>query len=491
MSDRTCHLCTKIFDYPYLLIRHRNAKRSCLSLIDERDLPDFDRRLDTRAIIAPSFTKSNHISPNVTKNLQNAENLNKSPKKNEESYDILYLEEKFFCRIENIWKCNICENTFSRKSSVSRHIFTIRCKKLLIEDIELIKKNYNYEKFKNDTKEKMNIIPKQNNKVNNKNYNDDKNNDIQDCNIELDNLDITKKNNIIINSQNNISISDVTINNINNNIIFVNPLGLETLSHTTEELYKKILKGGEKNLVRFLLEAIYSQQENQNFYKDNKNQPHIAYVDTTYTIKYIHESQLKEIILKNIPSKIEQLLYIHKEHMSKEDVIKYLTQAVHIEKNFINLDNKINPNYNNLIDIGNTVNSVIRTMGIKDNIQKSLEFYKENEQEVQNKIKNVKELSINSHKEFNDKSKSTIKKNKTKPIKPPPVKKVIDTTIPNEDLTEQEILELSGYNRVNNSLSTIEKEPTTAIISKSNYDLKQDVQQQYNQLLTSNLDTIL
>jgi hypothetical protein len=299
------------------------------------------------------------------------------------------------------------------------------------------------------------------------------------------------------NTINNNTINNNTVNNTNNNtinntnIVLVNPFGLESLTHTTPELYKKILKGGQTNIVRFLLEAIYSKQENQNFFKDNKNQPHVAYIDDNYTIKYIHESQLRDLILKNIPSKIEQLIYIHKDNMTQEDIINYLAHSINIEKNFIDLDNKSNPNYKNLIDVSNTVNTVIRTHGVKDNILKSQDLFTSNKNDVTKIIEDNKKIKTESHSEFNHKSKTTIKKIKELEIDVQDKNKNKNN---DDDIDEEEILALTGYdlneNRKKKKNTKVSSKDKKEEVTKSLYDLKNNLSIQYDKSFSCGINSL-
>ncbi len=463
----------------------------------ERDSPLYARDVDNLQKILEDSRSLQNILEENSKSQKNIDDL---------------LNSTYFCKEESHWLCLLCNKKYTAKFTVKDHIYKLRCKKLTREHIETIKEKV---KFKNYIKksmielediDKITIsIPTESKEIESKQL------------ITLEPLDIvneilpegnkkikiirnskqTNINNGIVNNTTNNTTNNNTINNNTvNNIVIVNPLGLETLTHTTPELYKKIIKGGQHNIVRFLLEAIYSQQENQNFFKDNKNQPHIAYIDDTYTIKYMHESQLRDYILRNIPSKIEQLIYIHQKSMKPEDVVKYLTNSINIEKNFINLDNKSNPNYKNLIDIGNTVNTVIRTHGVKDNILKSQDLYITNQTNVTKVIDDQKKLKTDSYNEFNDKTKATPKataKVIEAPEKEVEVKEIKKHISADGELNEDELLELTGYD-----LKLKNKKKTTKVSSpekkdevhKSLYDLKNDLSIQYDKTFSSNINTL-
>ncbi len=504
MSDRTCSFCTKIFVYPYLLDRHLNSKRGCPMSVFERDSPMYARDLDKCNKMQLTATNYNEIQLSASEC-----NQLQLPCRIQEENKLNSTDEEYYIKSEDKWLCLLCNKNFTRRSTVLNHIFKIKCKKINSSIANKIHDKFIQLKHVNIVKNKLSMYTDINNPLSIIKSKD--NNLIKDNSntIELEPLDIVneiipegKKKVKIIRKSQQTNINNGTINNnntINNtNIVLVNPLGLETLTHTTPDLYKKILKGGEHNIVRFLLEAIYSRQENQNFFKDNKNQPHIAYIDDSYNIKYMHESQLRDYILRNIPSKIEQLIYIHQKNMKPEHVVKYLTHSINIEKNFIDLDNKSNPNYKNLIDVGNTVNTVIRTHGVKDNILNSQDLFITNQNDVTEMIDNQKQLNINSHNEFNYKSKSTAKAT-SKVIEAPETEdevKEVKKPIPaNGELNEEELLELTGYDlTVKNKKKTITKVSSTEkkeeVVTKSLYDLKNDLSIQYDKTFSSNINTL-
>lgn len=451
----------------------------------ERDSPAYARDVDK-----------------LQKNLEDSRSFQNIPEENRENYKKLEdsLNATYFCKEVSHWVCLLCNKKYTAKFTVKDHIYKLRCNNLTREHIEIIKEKVKFDNYKQISSMELNYL--QSNQYTKSNNDNNEKEEKQIINLEP--LDIAnniipqgnKKVTITRKSQKQTNINNGTINNtINNNtnIVLVNPLGLETLTHTTKDIYKKILKGGETNIVRYLLEAIYSKQENQNFFKDNKNQPHIAYIDDNYTIKYIHESQLKFFILKNIPSKIEQLLYINKNKMKQEEVIRYLTHAINIEKNFIGLDNKFNPNYKNLIDIGNAINTVIRTHGVKDNIIYSQDLFTTNEDNVNKVIDEIKTIKNESHNEFNDKSKSTVKE-LVAPEKEEEIKVVKKPNRNNVELDEEDLLELTGYDltaknkkKNNTKVSSTDKKEE---VNKSLYDLKTDLSIQYDKTFTCNLNTL-
>jgi hypothetical protein len=178
--------------------------------------------------------------------------------------------------------------------------------------------------------------------------------------------------------------------------------------------------------------------------------------------------------------------------MKQSDVVKYLAHSINIEKNFIDIDNKSNPNYNNLINVGNTVNTVIRTHGVKDNIIKSQDLFTNSQDEVNNVIDQIKKIKTESYNEFNDNSKATVKEIVAiEKEQDPKVTKKTKTN--NSELNEEELLALTGYDltankqKNNKKVSSTEKKEE---VKKSLYNLKNDLSIQYDKTFTCNLNTL-
>jgi len=104
----------------------------------------------------------------------------------------------------------------------------------------------------------------------------------------------------------------------------------------------------------------------------------------------------------------------------------------------------------------------------------------------------MKKKKLESHKEFNKKSKKTIEQESVTPITnsiPPN----IDVMEP-DDLDTKQLLELTGYDLTNNNsivTSSLEKiEEVKKEVKKSLYDMKQDLIKTYDKTFTSGLNTI-
>ena len=387
MSDRSCVYCTKIFDYPCLLDRHLNSKKGC-------KMRNANLLLETPAR-AHVIQKKNEINVYGTETPVYQE---ETPVYQEETFDDnisdndiednkninnLNIDETPINKLQ----CNYCKFIFKDRSGISQHIKKLRCKKLTEANILEIQKQHELKAFK---KQKVIEILNINKKV-------------------TDNLTNGNIQNNINNTNNTNNINN--INNINNgiinnttNIYYINPLGLESVKNITMEMSKKILEGGKDNFVKLLLECLYSQIENQNFYKDNLNKPHIAYIDESYTIKYMHETQLKEIILKNIPNNIDQLIYQHQDTMDPETIRAFFIYSIKIQD-----DISKNSNSQHIIDVGNLINFMIRTMGIKRQITSNVNDSKDIKKDIKQLIdSSTKEKALISN-EINIPKKPKVK----------------------------------------------------------------------------------
>jgi uncharacterized C2H2 Zn-finger protein len=174
-----CDICGKKYKHQPSLSRHKNTKHAPN---DTKIAPNDTKIAPNDTKIAPNDTK---IAPNDTKMHQN-----------------------------NIIKCCYCDNIFSRKSSLTRHINLNRCKVKIKQDE--MKENIEFKKIKEQMKDDIMEILK------------------KECKMHPKTL---QKINKQLQQQNNSgNINNGTINNNNNVIYNIVQLGDENLS---EVLSKK------------------------------------------------------------------------------------------------------------------------------------------------------------------------------------------------------------------------------------------------------------
>jgi hypothetical protein len=108
--------------------------------------------------------------------------------------------------------------------------------------------------------------------------------------------------------QNNIQQPNQTINNINNNLTInnnnitiinhINPAGFETLPENLNETEMLRLLNLEDKGVIEIVKLVCEQNENKNFYKLNMNKNNISYLNNNYKIDICQDKELKEKLLK-------------------------------------------------------------------------------------------------------------------------------------------------------------------------------------------------
>jgi hypothetical protein len=498
MADRTCEYCTKIFDYPVRLQRHLNSKNGCK--MSAYYLTRAEKNENVQ--IATEFPKS-------SLSLSDASVASVSVK----TFDINKI-------INNELICQYCNFEFKKKDNFIRHIRLLRCKNL--KDIELIKniqkdneielfkkhlsKNYKLKIQKVNENENINRDDNLNNIFDNNdignivditdnvitdNYKNKKtinnsfrsniiNDEDDDINFKTksrneksdNNQNLNKNSNKKTNKNSNINngiINNGTINNNNTinqitNIIYINPVGLESIKHISTEDSLKIINGGKDNFVKLLLEHIYSQVENQNFYKDNLNKPHIAYVDKSYTIKYMHETQLKEIILKNIPNNIDLIIHKNFEVMDLDTIRAFLIYSLKIQDD---LDK--NPNSKYVIDVSNLINQMIRTNTVKKTIRNNMT----------NDLSIIKQISNKNLKSEKERESIIYDCNNPKAKPKPKLKSKIKANDKENDKgTEkgQELNEIQNNKNIEHTENNKKSDKTDII-----YNNKLDISKKYNE----------
>jgi hypothetical protein len=196
----TCEKCGKEFKFVYLLNKHKNRKNICNTVDNIRE--NFNNKI---------------------KNIENEINI-----KTQGS-----LEK------ENI--CLFCKVNQSNRNNTLRHIKKYcKIKKELLQLVDNIKKEeillINEQQL--DLRDiEINKLKEENNKL--------------------------KKNLIIQNTPQNITINNPTINTINqNNLVVINPFGKEDLSHITLKDYKKYLNGFFRGFVDFIEKVHFDDNSN-------------------------------------------------------------------------------------------------------------------------------------------------------------------------------------------------------------------------------------
>ena len=219
--------------------------------------------------------------------------------------------------------CIYCNMTYSKKSSLDRHIKYSKC---TVEFKELERQNQ-IEDLKNEI-EKLKL-------------------QIQTPNPQLIQIPIQpqiKKTKILqeatqqepqlqtlnllqhpiqpIQTINNIN-NNLTINNNNITIIqHINPAGFETLPDNLNETDMLRLLNLEDEGVIEIVKLVCEQEENKNFYKLNMNKNNISYLNNNYKIDICQDKELKNKLLKQCVILTYRMLIICSSLMTSEQIYK-------------------------------------------------------------------------------------------------------------------------------------------------------------------------
>jgi hypothetical protein len=107
---------------------------------------------------------------------------------------------------------------------------------------------------------------------------------------------------VINNITNNLEINnDINNNEVVNNYIthfHINPFGLENSNFLTNDQKLNILHSGHLAGVK-ILTLVYNKRENKNFFKTNKKNTHITFIDKDYELNILEEHAFKKKLYAN------------------------------------------------------------------------------------------------------------------------------------------------------------------------------------------------
>ena len=379
-----CKLCKKDFKYSSKLKRHHNGEYGC-KYIDNNDgtITMLNKITNVNVILncqpsviqpvieQPSVIQTIIEQPIDINNNNNIINNNTNNKKN-----IIINESKSSCI-----KCN---KEFTTKYSLARHINEKRC-----SVDKAIKKN----KSKNNiTTNNIQHLPhthaqdlppppiqqQVNNNTNNTN------------NI----------NNININNTNN--INNGIINNYITNV-HINPFGLESTDFLTLDQKKDILiSSGDMAGIKILAMA-YNKRQNKNFFKSNKKNSHITYINKDYELNVLEEQAFKKKIYSNSVNLLYSIFLdcLHsltfEERMFVSDNINYIENDMYAEiftNGLSNVKKEMNGELNQVIkqqtDVNNSTNKIVASYFINNISNK--EYLELSNREVNKQIEKKKNI---------------------------------------------------------------------------------------------------
>ena len=147
----------------------------------------------------------------------------------------------------------------------------------------------------------------------------------------------TQTNNQLIipqNITNNTSNNNNTINNIQNitinqNINIINPFSCESIPNLPFEEMLKILKSKKPEIE--ILKLVYSDIQNNNFFKYNLNKQGVAYLTVNNSIDTVQEKQFRQNILENSKDLLKTMLLICTKKLSIKDASEIYSRIDNIE----------------------------------------------------------------------------------------------------------------------------------------------------------------
>jgi hypothetical protein len=309
-----CEKCQKSFPQNYLLLRHMKRKFPCVKNDD---------------LINNYDTQINDINSKI-----------------------IELTE---LSIGSKTLCNFCNQIFSKKGNLERHL-TNTC---------INKKNMESDKNK--------LLDKKNKLENNNNIDKlhqeikKQKEDINNLKLEMDKIKNNKKeSNVTIQQIINNNVNNV--NNINNNVMLnINSFGKEDLSHISLDDYKKFLSGFFPGFIKFIEKIHFDDKapENQNICISNLKS---KYIDVYENNKWITKEK-KDILDKFIRKKYN-ILDDKCDELEENNIIddKIIEKFRDFQENYKNDESQKNTQNNIMLMIYNNRNKFEKIK--KNNIKK-------------------------------------------------------------------------------------------------------------------------
>jgi hypothetical protein len=271
MTDKTCSKCNTIFKYPSLLKIH--LKNSARCKLNTPELEVFINNLST--------TKNNDIV------------------------------------------CIQCNKKFTKTSSLVFHNKNSKCGKAQhVLQTVVRPKIITQEEIDNITtlEEAKNIIKNQNILI-------------SKANIQSNTQPIIPQN---ITNNNNTTNSNNTINNIQNitinqNITIINPFAGETIPIMPLDDMLKLLEDSDRPEID-ILKLVYSDIQNNNFFKYNMGKQDVSYLTSNNSIDTVQEQKFKELIFKNGIELLKSMIIFCIKKMSLQDSSSIYSKIDKIEK---------------------------------------------------------------------------------------------------------------------------------------------------------------
>jgi len=227
---------------------------------------------------------------------------------------------------------------------------------------------------------------------------------------------VVNNNNGVINKT---DVKGDMIANQNNFHININPLGCESVAHTTREDVFNIFSSSKPSVtIHRLFKCIYKNTENRNFTKDNIKEEHIKFIGSDLNVDYMSERLFKKHLIKRTLEYQLLLLNYHKELMSEEEMLKCMKIILRFQDS-IQSNNISKEEYLDIIE--SLINKESRDKDILEKLNAFLELLKNDttmyDEKVQFAISTL-ELQQNIIKEYEKAPEYMISPKKYKCINP-------------------------------------------------------------------------
>ena len=272
MSNKICMKCNYDFKYTSVLKKHMLTSVRCKSSVE--DVDTYINTLDTKA--------------------------------------------------KTVISCDECKKIFNHKNSLIYHNSKSKCSKIQASK-ELLSSGGKL------TIEQIKLLyPESINKFVD-NFNANNNNITENTDIVIDNTKPNSKatKNITNNNTiNNIVNQNITINQPIINII--NPFSQETIPNLTFDKMMRLLNTVDKPEIE-ILKLVYSDIQNNNFFKYNMGKQDVSYLTSNNSIDTVQEEQFRQQILKNGKDLLKTMLLICTKELTIKDLSRIYIRIDNIE----------------------------------------------------------------------------------------------------------------------------------------------------------------
>ena len=297
MSNRVCISCNKTFKYPYLLKRHQDGVYGCEVVSDVETLQATSRL-------------------NINSNISVNNNINIIEVKNQcIKCKQIFKHRQSLCRHKKL--CNRQQTNITTEQQIPLQQILLplqqqlqlipqliiqqqqqllqlqqiqQQQQLQIQQNSLTRNTRKVRKSQNEQQAPIQQAPVQQAPVQQA--------PVQQAPVQQ----VLQQAQVINNITNNLEINnDINNNEVVNNYIthfHINPFGLENSNFLTNDQKLNILHSGHLAGIK-ILTLVYNKRENKNFFKTNKKNTHITFIDKDYELNILEEHAFKKKLYAN------------------------------------------------------------------------------------------------------------------------------------------------------------------------------------------------